>query len=137
MEENNPIPHILKDLHTWSTTDLALLITYLNRGVYQEFVTRITTAPQEDFEREWSTYKRMKDEIINSQRSLLQMEQHFNYRAKNIETIAIRKAAKEPIIIPMDGIERNMLHDILINPVVSDEKKDKIKKFLDKQKDGK
>lgn len=96
-ETHNPIPHIIKDLHTWSTTDLALLIVHLNHGVYQEFLKRIMEAPPEDIEENWTLYRKMMQEIKQSQNLLISMEQYPNWMIKYAETLAFQRALRRPI----------------------------------------
>lgn len=98
IEGTNPIPHILKDLENWSENDLALLIIYLNRGVYEQFIHKVLQASPEEFERQWPVYKKMKAEIINSQMSLLALEKYVDYRINDTEKIAMHKALHLPPI---------------------------------------
>jgi len=105
IEGANPIPQILKDLENWSASDLALLILYLNRGVYQQFINKVLQATPEEFEREWPVYKKMKAEIINSQMSLLAMEKYVDYRINDAEKIAMHKDLRAPVSIIIDADE--------------------------------
>ena len=96
MIEGNPIPHILKDLENWSATDLALLVIYLNRGVYQQFIHKILQSPPEEIERLWPAYKKLKAEIVNTQMSLLALEKYADYKLNDAEKVAMHKALRSP-----------------------------------------
>jgi hypothetical protein len=115
IEGSNPIPHILKDLENWSIRDMALLITYLNRGCYQEFVKRITTCPQEDLEKNWMIYHKTRDEILNSQRSLTMMEYLFFQRSKDAETLAMHKInTRGPNLLFIDEVDKASPEDMKV-----------------------
>lgn len=104
MIEGNPIPHILKDIENWSASDLALLVLYLNKGVYQQFIHKIMVASPEEIEKLWPIYKKMKAEVINSQKSLLSLEKYADYKINDAEKTAIKTALRAPIrfTIPKD-----------------------------------
>lgn len=109
---NDTLPHMLRELNTLSTKDLAMLILYLNKEVYQEFSQRITTCPQEELEEMAFIYRKMKEEIGHSQNALAQMDQYFYRRIKDLETVKMHKAMREPVVIPITDIDPELLKAI-------------------------